>query len=310
MKILVTGCGYIGSTVIGQLLSKGYEVIGLDNGFGRTLDSLIPFCACPNFEFIKGDILDGKLIGELKPKVDFIVQSAALAEEPICYKYPGLSWQVNAEAVRFIVGTHPRDIPILFTSTGSVFGKVEGNADENTKLNGLSVYAKSKIKAEEYIVDAENYIIYRFATAFGLATSSFRLNLLVNDLVYQAYKNKTITIFQADFLRTFCHVRDLADSIIFGIENWKKMNRNIFCVGNNECNLTKRQLAELISKKTGCSIFYGAEEYKDIDQRNYGVNIDKMNNMGWKAKIDMEEGIDELLKMCPLLKTNNQYLFI
>lgn len=310
MNILITGAGgYIPTGLIKVLLEKGHKVIGVDNGFGRGLDGLIEFCSNSNFTFIKGDISSQKILNQIEGKFDIAVLAHSLVGEPICDRFSHEATQTNAMSVYTFCNKFPK-MPVILTSTGSVYGAVEGICTEESPKNGNSHYAKTKILAEEYVTHHNPYIIYRFATAFGLNTSSFRLDLLVNDLVYQAWKNKTITLFQPDFRRTFCHVRDLVDSLVFAIENFLSLKGEIYNVGHNDNNWTKRKLGDFIKEKTGCSIFFGSDGYKDSDIRDYACSFQKINNKGWEAKISMEQGIDELLKVCPLLNMKNQYNFV
>jgi nucleoside-diphosphate-sugar epimerase len=310
MTVLVTGAGgYIPTQVIKTLLERGCKVIGVDNAFGRGLDGLIEHCGNRDFEFIKGDIGDDKILNKLEGKIDAAVLAHALVGEPLCDKYPELAEYTNVKTIEKFTEKFP-NVPIVYTGTGSSFGKVEGVCNEESPCNPLSLYAKTKLQAEQIIQKSNPHVIYRFATAFGLATSSFRIDLLVNDLVYQACKNRTIVLFQPEFRRTFCHVRDLSDSIVYAIFNFNRMKGNLYCVGNKNNNWTKLQLAEFIQSKTNCSLFVGASGYKDTDQRDYDCDFSKINNAGWFANISMEEGIEELIKCWPLLNMKNQYNFV
>ena len=306
MKCLLTGAlGYISSALMPLLLNRGHEVVGYDNCSGRTTDTAIELSTHPSFEFIKGDILDKDLNNKIPSDIDLIIHLAAMVGDPLCKKYPDFAWLVNTEGTKNIVESFP-NTPIIFSSTGSVYGKVDGVCTEESPTNPLSVYAKSKLLAEKYIKGSGNYIIYRFATAFGLAPS-LRLDLLPNDFCHQAFRNKYLVVAQADFRRTFCHVRDLASSLSFAIENFDKMKNQTYNVGNKQGNITKRELAELLKKKTKCSVFYEDSIYKDTDMRDYDTSIEKIDKTGWKASISIEEGIDELLKAMSLIQIDSRY---
>ena len=66
-----------------------------------------------------------------------------------------------------------------------------------------------------------------------------RLDLLINDFVYQAIKNKNLTIYEKNFKRTFIHVLDIADNIIFGMEKFTSLKNNVYNIGSNEMNFFK-----------------------------------------------------------------------
>lgn len=306
--ILLTGvCGFIGSVLAPKLLEKGYTVIGYDNCSGRTSDSILDLFQHKNFKFIKGDILDEKKVCEVRKNCDLIVHLAAMVGEPICSKYEHMSRMVN-EMGPVNLTKYGNEKPIIFASTGSVYGKVEGICTEDSPTNPLSVYAKSKLLAEQFIKNyTDKYVIYRFATAYGMSPA-LRLDLLPNDFTYQALKNKSLVVFQADFRRTFCHVRDIVNSIIFAICHFDIMKGQTYNVGNSEGNWTKRQLAEFLKEKTGCAVFYGDEGYKDPDLRDYDTSFEKINREGWYANIKMEDGINEMIRAFPAINPNSQYV--
>ena len=87
-KILVTGgAGYIGSTVVRHLLCRGYDVHVLDNLI-QGADGVNCFYGYSNYNFIKGDIRDQKLVNEIVGKVDYVAHLAAIVGEYACKKNP------------------------------------------------------------------------------------------------------------------------------------------------------------------------------------------------------------------------------
>lgn len=309
MQILISGvCGYIGSILAPKLLDMGYRVLGYDNCSGRTSDSILTLFRNPNFEFMKADVLDTDKLQLAKEKCDFIVHLAAMVGEPVCSKYVLFSQLTNELGTLNIVKTGKK-LPIIFASTGSVYGKVEGICTEESPTNPLSVYARSKLVAENHVREHTglNHIIYRFATAFGLSPA-LRLDLLPNDFTYQALKNKSLTVFQADFRRTFCHVQDIASAIAFGIKHFEILKGKVYNVGNSKGNWTKRQLAEFLKFRTGCAVFYGDEGYKDPDLRDYETSYSAINKEGWYADVSMKTGVSEMIRAFPAINPNSQYV--
>jgi nucleoside-diphosphate-sugar epimerase len=304
MRVLVTGCGgFIGSLVTRKLLAKNYEVVGLDNGY-RNLDNLLEVIPNTNFNLHRGDVLNKDLVNGLSRDVDFIVHLAAYVGEPICKQQPQLAWEINTTGTRNCLDSYAK---VIFASTGSVYGELNSVCTEQSNTNPVSLYAKAKLESENLIrqLKPQNHIIYRFATAYGLSPN-LRLDLLINDLTYQACKNKTITLFQADFKRTFCHVDDIAASLVYAVDNFDSMKGQTYNVGTEEGNWTKREVGEYLKKRTGCSVFYG-DGYKDPDVRNYHCDFSKINSTGWKAKYTISEGVDELIKSVPLIQIKHNY---
>lgn len=310
MKILVTGnLGYLGSCLVPQLLSLGHKVIGYDNCSGRTPESAITYCTSPNFEFIKGDISHEEDMRKAVEKCDLVVHLAAAVGEPWCRKYENFAYVVNEGGTHNVAKwVKMYNKKIIFSSTGSVYGAIDGVCTENSMCNPVSTYGISKLNAEKEIADTDNYIILRFATAYGLAPS-LRLDLLVNDFCYRACRERALVMAQPEFRRTFCHCRDLMNAVIHSIDNFDVMKNEVYNVGNKNGNITKRQLAELIKQKTGCLVFYdeGGKTYKDGDLRDYDTSFEKIEKTGWKPVVELEEGIDELLKAMPFVQINSQY---
>ena len=163
----------------------------------------------------------------------------------------------------------------------------------------------NKRVAEEMVSNEENAVSFRFATGFGVSPS-MRVNLLVNDFVYQAVTNKILTIFQADFRRTFIHVRDMAKAFTMGFENMGNWKYKVYNAGANHLNWTKRELAEYVKEHTGCFVHY-EEIGTDADQRDYEVSYDKLESEGFSCDVDMKTGIQELIKVTPILQIRHQY---
>ena len=107
-------------------------------------------------------------------------------------------------------------------------------------------------------------------------------------------------IYQPEFMRTFIHVRDLCKSFIFGIENANKMAGEVYNVGSNKMNYSKRDVCEMIKERTGCVVHYNDFD-SDKDHRDYEVSYDKLHKLGFDVTIGIEEGLDELLQVYNVL---------
>lgn len=306
MKILVTGgAGYVGNTLCRDLLRRGYKVRCADNFWKGHADQIIELIPRNGFEFMEADVAIKEDVKKMLDGVDGIIHLAALVGFPACKKYPTLATEVNVNGTKNLV-EEKGDLPMVFASTGSVYGKVEGVCTEESPLNAVSHYGVTKKLAEDLVTNAKNSVSFRFATGFGVSPN-MRVNLLVNDLVYQAVTNKSINIFQPDFRRTFIHVKDMSRAFIFGLENIEELLHKVYNCGSNDLNWTKRELAEYIKKETGCFLSYN-ESGVDEDQRDYEVDYSKLNNEGFHCAVSMEQGLNELIRVVPLLKIKHQYM--
>ena len=295
-RVLVTGgAGYLGSVLTGRLLDAGYHVTVVDNLLYRQ-QSLLPYCADRNFDFIYGDCRDEATMKAALTKADVILPMAAIVGFPACARDPISAKTVNHEAVALLNRIRSSNQRVIYPTTNSGYGATSGAVfcTEETPLAPISLYGITKCDAEKVLLDSRNAITLRLATAFGISPR-MRLDLLVNDFTWQAVVNGAIVIFEKDFKRNFCHVRDIADCFRFCIEHYDTMKGEPYNIGLNEANMSKQELAELIKRHVPGFYIHYAEIGSDPDKRNYVVSNAKINKKGFSAKITLDEGVRELL---------------
>lgn len=304
-KILITGgAGYVGTSLIPQLLEKKHKVICFDNLlFGG--DSILPFFRNENFSFIKGDIRDKSALAAAVKDADIIIHLAAIVGFPACRKEPELAKSVNVDGTRNLIDVSSPDQLIMYGSTGSNYGSVEEECTEETPLNPLSMYAQTKALAEKMLIDRGNTIAWRFATAFGVS-ARLRLDLLINDFTYKALTQGYLVVYEKHFMRTFIHVHDMGRVFLFGIENSNVMKNNVYNVGNEAMNYSKEDICEIIKKKTNAYVHF-ADIGEDADKRNYIVSYEKIKKLGYHTTITVEEGIDELVRALKAVQFRTPY---
>jgi len=302
-KILVTGgAGYIGSWLVPMLLAHRYKVKTIDKCI-FSQNSLLHCCIYKDFEFIRKDIR--KIEKEDLEDCEFVIHLAAIVGEPSAQSDPTLCWEVNTGATERMVKLCDRQ-KFIFVSTGSVYGKVEGMCAEEAPTNPLGHYGKSKLEAEKIIINSGlDYVIHRPATAFGVSPR-LRLDLLINNFVYKALKHGSMVLYEPKAKRTFIHAYDIARSLHFAVENFEKLKREIYNVGDEQNNIEKGEVAEKIKKRVGFSLTY-ADYMKDPDQRDYEVSYKKIKNKGFQTKYSVDEGIDELIKAIKGIIFYNQF---
>ncbi|XP_045194233.1 GDP-D-glycero-alpha-D-manno-heptose dehydrogenase-like [Mercenaria mercenaria] len=299
MKVLVTGgAGYLGSILVPMLLKKGHDVTVYDT-LRWGVNSLIHVANNSRLRIVKGDIKDRKHIADEISLQDAIIHLAAIVGYPACDANPDSALDTNISGTRNIAEFKSSNQILIYACTGSCYGAIDGNCTENTKLNPLTLYGKSKASGEE-IIRSVGGISLRLATLFGLSTR-MRLDLLVNDLTYKAFECKNIELYEGDFRRTFLHVRDAAEAFIFALENEQNMSGEAYNVGDENLNMTKYNVAQIIQKLIpDCSITQTYSTH-DKDKRDYEVSYKKINDLGYRNKISIEEGIREMLRVFPFL---------
>jgi nucleoside-diphosphate-sugar epimerase len=241
LRILVTGgAGYIGSVLVPELLRGGYTVTVLD-ALIHAQNSLLECCSNTRFDFIKGDICDQDLMGQLIGKFDIIIPLAAIVGAPACKINPTLTRLVNYDAYMKLIKTLSPSQMVIFPTTNSGYGVGEKDAfcTEESPLRPISEYGKTKVDVEKAFLDKGHAVTYRLATVFGMSPR-MRMDLLVNDFTYRAFKDRFIILFEEHFRRNYIHIRDVAKAFLFAIDNSTKMIGEPFNVGLSSANLTKR----------------------------------------------------------------------
>lgn len=306
MKILVTGgAGYIGTTLVPLLLQEGHEVRVLDSLMVGG-NGLLPHFRHPKFEFMKGDIRDRSTVAYAANGCDAIIHLAAIVGFPACRKNPELAQTVNVDGTKNVAEAAGPERLVLFGSTGSNYGAlVDEICTEETPLNPLSLYGKTKTAAEQHLMSHCNAIAYRFATAFGVSPR-LRLDLLVNDFVHKAVTEQYLVIYESHFMRTFIHVHDIARSFLFALQNSDKMAGAVYNVGSDTMNYSKLEVCEMIRQQVDYYL-HCADVGEDVDKRNYIVSYDKINALGYETTITLEEGIRELVEAMGVLDFTTPY---
>ena len=242
--VLITGgAGYVGSILTEHLLRRGYKVTSVDTlMYGD--HCLFQFCEDPNYEFVFGDARDERIMKGLVVKADIIVPLAAIVGAPACARDPQLAKSTNFDAVVLANKLRTASQLVIYPNTNSGYGIKSGATccTEDTPLDPISIYGRTKVDAEAALLNAENTITFRLATLFG-TSPRMRLDLLLNHFTLAAVRDRYLVIFEKDFKRNFVHIRDAADCFIYAIENSKKMRGRPYNVGLDDANLSKEQLA-------------------------------------------------------------------
>lgn len=299
MKILVTGAaGYLGSVLVGELLSAGHDVLAVDNfRYGQT--SLLPYCADGRFDVVRGDVRDRELMARCLDGADYILPLACLTGAPLCSLDPVGSQTVNHDAVAMLLELRSAGQRILFPTTNSGYGVGEKDrfCTEETPLRPVSLYGRQKVAIEEKLLAAPDTLTFRLATLFGVS-GRMRLDLLVNDFVCRAVMDKFIVLFEAHFKRNFLHVRDAARVFLHGMEHFEEMAGRPYNVGLSDANLSKIELCEEIKKQLPEFYFTEYELGTDPDRRDYIVSNERIEATGYRPVHSLADGIAELIKAC------------
>jgi nucleoside-diphosphate-sugar epimerase len=296
-NVLVTGgAGYLGAILCEHLLRDGYSVTVLDN-LTHGQSSLFHLCVHETFNFVRGDVRDEKTITQLLKNVDAIIPLAAIVGAPACDRDPWGATSINLDAIRLINRSRSPSQLIIYPTTNSGYGTKSGDlfCTEETPLEPITLYGRTKCEAELELLNSPNTITLRLATVFGVSPR-MRIDLLVNHFVYAAITEGYIVIFEKDFKRNYVHIRDVADCFCYCIKNADRMKGLPYNVGLDAANLSKEELALKVKECVPNFYIHFSEVGSDPDKRNYIVSNHRLREAGFEAKRSIDDGIKELLK--------------
>jgi len=304
-NILVTGgAGYLGSTMVPDLLAADHKVTVLDN-FMFKQSSLNHCCYHPNFNVVKGDIRQKDTMSKLMKEADIIIPLAALVGAPLCNLDPIGATTINHDAIELMLKLLSKDQIVLMPTTNSAYGTGDKDnyCNEESPLHPISQYAIEKVEIEKELMQHENSISFRLATVFGMSPR-MRIDLLVNDFTYRAVNDRFVVLFESHFKRNYIHVRDVSRVFQHALNNHDVMKGEIYNVGLSNANVSKKELCEYIQKQVPDFIFIDEQIGKDPDQRNYIVSNEKIESTGFKTEFSLDRGIGELLKGYTMIKNS------
>lgn len=282
MKILITGgAGYIGGALTDVLAGskhsvKVYDSLAYEESFRKDVD------------FIFGDIRDRCKLSKLLKWCDVVVWLAALVGDGACALNSDVALDINEKSVKWLAKNYYGKI--IFTSSCSVYGAQDGELDESSPTNPLSVYASSKLSAEQYL-RSKNALIFRLGTLFGVGDkfSRIRLDLVVNTMTVRAYKDGILRVFGGKQYRPVLHVKDVAYAIFNNLNNDHTGIFNLSYKNINILNLSKK------IKKHFPKVKIITENLKFEDARNYRVkNVKAKKILNFQPKLTIDKGIEEL----------------
>ena len=306
-KITVTGgAGYLGSVLVPELLRLGHSVTVLDNFMYRQ-SPLLDCCASSRFEVIRGDARDERTLKTALAGADYILSLAALVGAPLCSRDELGTISTNRDAIALLARVAAKEQRIIMPTTNSGYGIGQKGVlcTEETPINPVSTYGRTKMEAERIILDRGNSISLRLATVFG-ASPRMRLDLLVNDFTYRAVKDRFVVVFEGHFKRNYIHIRDVARAFVHAIDNFDSMKDNAYNVGLSDANLSKLELCAAIKKEVPSFVYVEAPIGEDPDKRDYIVSNEKIERAGFRPMHTLRHGIRELVKGYRMI-TNSRF---
>lgn len=306
--VVTGGAGYIGSLLTSELLRANWHVTVLDSLlFGG--ESLIPYWHHPHFHFVKADVTEPRAVRDALrdswPKPEAVIHLAAIVGFPACQAVGRqAAWKYNVEATKMVFEQAAAlgSARFVFASSYSNYGlSPDGKpVTEESPLNPQSLYAETKIAAEEFLLSQTDAVtaplLFRFATLYGISPRT-RFDLIVNQFVLEAFTKRELIIYQRGYSRSFVHVRDTVRGILMGLDAPEaKVRGQVYNLGSDNGNYTKDEIVNLVLKRMPETVV----EHKDLtfggDMRDITVSFEKVKReLGFETTLTVDDGIRELI---------------
>ena len=284
-KVIITGgCGYIGTVLSELFLKKNFEVISIDFlKFGnKGLQYLKKY---KKFKNIKDDFVNYKKYKNIFVNAEHVIHLASISGMPSCKKFKKESNTINYVSTKkfFKFLKKIKTIKkIILASSTSVFGNKTSVSNEFSKCEPISEYGFQKLNCEKFIkkkINDNRFLILRFPTIFGYSPR-MRYDLTIHEFARNLKNNKSFEIYNLNSVRPYCEINDLSKIIYKIIIRKKVLFSNLFCVGNEKFNFSKKQIVKLLENQMGKK----GKKYKitdkiDDDKRNYFVSYKKFQRL-------------------------------
>ena len=304
MKLLVTGgLGFIGSNFILKILheNEGFDIVNVDAELaGSNIKNLSQVKNLKNYEYVKGNITNRKLMEDLIKNCDVVVNFAAesFVDRSINDANPFLVSNIRGAYTILDIITKQKKRMIQI-STDEVFGSLSNEtATEESKFNPSSPYAATKAAAELLINSYfttfnSDVIITRCTNNYGPRQFAEKL---VPKTIILAYHNKKIPIYgNGKNIRDWIYVDDHCDAVLSALHHGKSGESYNISANNEIDNLAiVRKILEIMNKPETLIEF--VEDRPGHDLR-YSLDSTKISDqLGWKVKLSFEEGLEKTVQ--------------
>ncbi len=288
--LIIGGAGYKGTVIAELLCDHGYPVTIFD--CFRWGEEPVLHLFRRGVRVVRGDVTSRDDVAAVARDHDVVIHLAALVGFPACAKHPVLAKEINVGGTRNVTEALSTQQQLIFASSGSVYGKLDGICTEDTPANPLTLYGKTKLEGEKMVLGRGGTAL-RFASLFGVS-ACMRFDLLVNSFVYRAVHIGWMALFCPYDRRTFLHVNDTAVSYVRAVQNYESMQGQVFNVGDESMNCTKQHVVDTVTEHVPMKVIV-EDQGRDPDGRDYAVKYDRFRErVGFAAQIDLAAGVQEV----------------
>ena len=280
------GLGYFGSRLVTKL-EENHTVLIADKMMYKVSEEFLK-----NKTLFKFDIADESQVKEFIDACDMIVNFAAYVGEDICQKYKAGATKTNFySAVKISDYCNHSKKKMIFLSTCSNYGSSSDICYEDSLLNPLTLYSRTKVATEKDILKSNPYgIVLRMSTIFGVSDARTRFDIIPNQFVKEAMKENKVSVYMPDAIRPIIHVDDAVQIIMKILESDTK--HSVYNCGFNEMNLTKASIVTKVTDQTDAKM----ELIQSTDNRTYEVDFSRLHSeFDIKQIFTLEKGIAQII---------------
>ena len=293
--LIVGGAGYLGGAITDILIRSEHNILVYDFLlYEETYRKQVPF--------VHGDIRDREKLKKYLDWANVVIWLAALVGDSACELNKNLTIEINKNSVQYLKDNFKERI--IYLSTCSVYGAAKDVLDEQSPLNPLSLYAKTKLWAEQ-VLSGDNALIFRLGTLYGISDnfSRIRFDLVVNTLVMRAAIHGKISVFGGKQYRPLLHVREAASAICQALD---KKNRSIYNLHSE--NITIIEIANRI-KEYFPKLKIEIDNTMFQDNRDYRVSSQKAKQeLKFNHSLIINDGIKELKELLEQGRIKNSFI--
>lgn len=289
MIVVTGGAGFIGSYVVDELVSRGFEVVVFDNLSSGNLDYVNKEAKFYKIDLAKDEV---KL-----NDVEEVWHIAANPDVRVGLENPDEIYSNNILATyKILEAIRKHDVDrIIFTSTSTVYGEAELiPTPEEYPMHPISLYGASKLACEALIesychtFDIKSWI-YRFANVIGKRSN----HGVIYDFIMKLKKNpnELEILGDGEQNKSYIYISDCIDAMFYGLKAKQKVN--VFNIGSEDQIKVKR-IAEIVSEEMGLKPkfkFTGGKRGWKGDVPLMLLSIEKLKSIGWKPKYNSEEAV-------------------
>jgi UDP-glucose 4-epimerase len=306
MKIMITGgLGFVGSHLVDTLTKSNHEIIILTKSLSKK-NNLKLDLKKNKITIKKLNIENFKKFSEIiiKYDPDVLFHLAGETSHSNSFLDPMNDVDLNIKSTICALETIRKNkikCRFILGSTFVTIGKPQKlPVNENSFCNPTTIYGASKLNCENLCKIYNNVydldtIIFRITNSFGPREQIISNKNAINYLIYRAYSNEQITLFnKGKFYRDLIYISDVISALQIIMKKGK--SGNLYWISSGKKTWFYK-FGNLLTKNTGTEVvFPSTPNYtKKTDVGNFVVDNSKLKKLGWRQNVSIEEGIRKTL---------------